>query len=174
MNCNCSIEQNYEVIGLCDPLKTIGSITTKEAWTQISVPEVLNIPSCKPDIESIDKIFINAKIVSTRVIKTAPNPPASITNIEGTKLTGKKLIVDGVLCQTIVYTANNLEQSVHSAHFNVPFSAFIVLDENTDTELDDFCVDICIEDVYATVLNLRKIFKNVTLFLKAKKVTIQC
>ena len=49
-----------------------------------------------------------------------------IGNAEGTCLTGRKLIIEGVLKQKVVYTAELSEQSVHSAHFEVPFIAFII------------------------------------------------
>jgi len=49
-----------------------------------------------------------------------------IGNAEGTCLTGRKLIIEGVLKQKIVYTAELADQSVHSAHFEVPFIAFII------------------------------------------------
>lgn len=173
MYCNCILDKNYEVVGLCDVSK-IPKITKKESWVEISVPEILTIAKSKPDIETIDKIYINAKVVLKRVIVTPPDPPVSIDNVEGTYLTGRKLAIDGIICQTIVYTANNCEQSVHSADFNMPFSTFIVLPKNTDVDLDQFCVDICIEDVFAKVLNPRKIFKNVTMFLRAKKIELVC
>lgn len=49
-----------------------------------------------------------------------------LSNEEGTCLTGRKLVIEGVLNQKVVYTANVATQSVHSAHFSVPFSAFII------------------------------------------------
>lgn len=55
-----------------------------------------------------------------------PNFLVLIRNAEGTYLTGRKLIVNGNLNQKIVYTASVDVQSVHSAHFSVPFSAFII------------------------------------------------
>lgn len=57
---------------------------------------------------------------------TEPNFLVLMPNEEGTILTGRKLIVEGDLNQKIVYTANVDEQSVHSAHFTVPFSAFVI------------------------------------------------
>lgn len=169
--CNCNQNnQAIDIIGLCNP----GDITiaADDSWTEISIPEVLRIPCVKPDIENIDKVFINVKIISKRVIET----PNSITtanptgaNAEGTRVTGRKLIVEGVLNQKIVYTADVLEQSVHSAHFKVPFSAYIVLPEATELE-DKFCVKTCIEDVYVKVFNKKDIFKNVTLLLKAEPI----
>ena len=172
MYCTCSKENNYSVIGLCDIDKTeFSTISTTAAWTEISVPEILTIPGCKPDIEAVDKVYITAKITSTKIIET-PVSPAD--NEEGVRLTGKKLVVNGVFCQTIIYTADELEQSAHAAHFNIPFCTFIVINGDADVESDRFCVTPCIEDVFVTVLNKRTIFKNVTLFLYAKPFEIVC
>lgn len=49
-----------------------------------------------------------------------------ITNAEGTCLSGRKLIIDGQINQKIVYTAEVESQSVHSAHYEFPFLAFII------------------------------------------------
>lgn len=48
-------------------------------------------------------------------------------NEEGTCLTGRKLVIQGFLNQKVVYTGDVSVQSVHSAHYSVPFSAFIVV-----------------------------------------------
>lgn len=49
-----------------------------------------------------------------------------IPNAEGTCLSGRKLVIEGNLKQKIVYTGLVREQSVHSAHFTMPFSAFVI------------------------------------------------
>jgi len=49
-----------------------------------------------------------------------------IPNAEGTCLSGRKLIVIGVLKQKIVYTAEVATQSVHSAHYEIPFTSHII------------------------------------------------
>lgn len=161
MKCNCSSNFNYKVIDLCE----VEDINTNSNWTEISVPEILTIPCVKPNIESIDKIYINSKITTTKVIAT---PKSTTENPEGLKLTGRKLLVEGLLCQTLVYTADECEQSVHSAHFNMPFSTYIVLPENTKLD-DKFDVTVCIEYVFAKILTPKTIFKNVTIYLQAKK-----
>jgi len=166
MICNCSSNFNYKVVGLCD-LSDFDTDSTN--WAQISIPEMLTIPAVKPNIESIDKIYINSKITTTKVIETPVSPIVNgelFPNPEGLVLTGWKLLVEGFLCQTLVYTADECEQSVHSAHFNMPFSTYIVLP--TDTTIDDtFKVRVCIEYVFAKVLTPRTIFKNVTVYLQA-------
>lgn len=167
MYCNCKNVNNYQVIGLCDvenfPTPTTGS------WTQITVPEILPLPDCYPEIENIERIYVKVGIESTKIINT---PTPSATNVEGDMLTGKKLIVDGVICQTVVYTANTCEQSLHSINFKYPFCAAIVLD--TTDEATDYCIQSCIENVYARKINDRTIFKSVTLFLNAEPISGEC
>lgn len=51
---------------------------------------------------------------------------ALIPNEEGTYLTGRKLIVEGVLRQKVVYTGLVPTQSVHSVHNEIPFTAYII------------------------------------------------
>lgn len=172
-NFSCTCQPNgcpatVQVVGLCDTSKiTFESLTSNDRnWTEISIPEVLDVPIQKPDIETIDKVFVQVKIISKRVVKTPTSDGTE--NAEGTKLTGWKLVVEGVLKQKVVYTAWNEVQSVHSAHFEFPFSAFIILPADT-TQEDIFCVETCVEDVFVKAINPREIFKNVTLFLRAKK-----
>lgn len=129
-----------------------------------------------------------------------------IHNAEGTCLSGRKLIIEGILKQKIVYTAEVDTQSVHSAHYEVPFIAFIIpyakfegLEYKEGIEVydpetgkpkfingyiysevaginvdlcEEFNIEKCIEDIYVYPLDPRKIFKNVTVFLKAKPSTI--
>lgn len=168
MYCKCSKGNNYKVIGLCDPKKFDQENTA--AWTQITVPEILPLPECFPDIEDLERVYVNVVIESVRVIET----PVATGNTEGTILTGKKLIVDGNVCQTVVYTADVCEQSLHSINFKYPFCTSIVLDPSVNVEESEFCVKACIEDVFAKALNPRTIFKSVTLFLIAEAATVSC
>lgn len=48
-------------------------------------------------------------------------------NVEGSRLSGRKLVIEGRLIQKVVYTALVDVQSVHSASFEMPFSAFIIV-----------------------------------------------
>ncbi|MBP2637380.1 MAG: hypothetical protein H6Q72_3287 [Firmicutes bacterium] len=167
--CPCLEQNAVEVIGLCDANQVSLGLNKCDLgqWTQISIPEVLQLPYSKPDVEKIDKVFIDVQIKSIKIVKTpAGECHQPIVNREGLRLTGKKLIVEGILKQKVVYTAALCNQPVHFAHFTVPFSAFIVL--ACDTPLDQqFCVETCVEDVFAMPFNCREIFKNVTLFLQA-------
>ncbi|MDD4172051.1 MAG: DUF3794 domain-containing protein [Syntrophomonas sp.] len=170
MNCQCMIDNPIEIIPPCNP----GSITFDTSadprdrnWTEIAIYELLNIPPSKPDVESIEKVFINVKIISRRLIDT-PSRTTDLNNWEGTRLTGKKLILEGVISEKIVYTAAVASQSVHSAQYKIPFSAFIVMPADVDP-LGEFCVDICVEDVFVKALSPRQVFSNVTIFLRARE-----
>lgn len=161
----CIDNNIVDVVGLCDPTKITFAQTpplNDRNWTEISIPEMLYIPCQKPDIEHIDKLFINAEITCKKVIKT---PASNTASAEGLFLKGRKLIVEGILHQKVIYTALVPNQKVHAAHFNIPFSTFIVLPQGSIDE--KFCVDVCIEDVFIKALSRRQIFKNVTLFLRA-------
>ncbi|MGG7178579.1 SPOCS domain-containing protein [Clostridium paraputrificum] len=131
-------------------------------FKQISIDDNLCIPEVKPDIEEINDMKVEAKIVECHVIKTTNN----ISN-EGQILSGYKLIVRGVLKEFIEYTSNTEEQSVHSAHYSIPFSTFIVLPSNfvIGSKID---VEAKVEDVYHKLINCRCFFKNVTLLINAK------
>lgn len=170
MHCQCRVTDNYQVVGLCD-LSKYGCIEEQAAWTQINIPQVLMLPDNKPDMETINKIYNRVEITSTEVIKT---PCSNTPSAEGLLLTGRKLIVEGYVCQTVIYTADLTCQSVHPVYFKIPFCSYIIIDSDADLELDTYCVLPCIEDIYSEVLNKRMLFMNVTLFLMAKKVVTSC
>lgn len=130
-------------------------------FKQFTVQENLELPCAKPDIEQIIRVMADVKIISTRVIKT---PVA--TSVEGQILTGFKLIVEGELIQKIEYVADEPTQSVHAAHFSVPFSTFIVLPAHF-TQGAMVNVIPYIEDIFVQQIGKRSIFKNVTIFLNA-------
>lgn len=171
-----------EISGLCET----GLIdpATYPFWTEISVPEKLFIPCEKPDIEQIDSVNVAVNITRKKVIVTPTSPSVGgvpTPSFEGKVLTGRKLIVEGEICQTITYTADVDEQPVHSAHFAVPFSAYIVVDEtfsiggeDVDALKVNFNIIPCVEDVFIQMVKKREIFKNVTLLLQAIPAGIDC
>lgn len=130
-----------------------------KCFKQLTVQENLIIPSVKPDVEQIVRVIAEVLITHTRVIKT----PIS-TSKEGQILTGWKLIVEGELAQKVEYVADEPTQSVHAAHFKVPFSTYVVLPQN----FNDCCtinVVPYIEDIYVQQIDKRTLFKNVVLFI---------
>ncbi|GAB6139128.1 DUF3794 domain-containing protein [Halanaerobaculum tunisiense] len=151
-----------KIVGECD----IDNVDlTQGNFNQIAVPETLEIPEQKPDVEQILKVMLEGEIGSVKLVETPEGESAS-----GMEKTGKGLVVEGNLHQKIVYVAetDDEDQPVHSAEFNIPFSTFIPI--NTcliPGEEDQIDVEICIEDVYVEMLNQREIFKNVTIVVNA-------
>lgn len=132
-----------------------------KCFKQLTVQENLVIPFVKPDVEQIVRVIAEVKINSTRIIET----PES-TSPEGQILTGWKVIVEGELAQKVEYVADEPRQSVHAAHFSVPFSSYIVLPR----DFDNCCIlNVVgyIEDIYIQLIDKRTLFKNVVLFLDA-------
>ncbi|WP_371364195.1 hypothetical protein SRRS_50160 [Sporomusa rhizae] len=169
------------VAGLCD-LKGINFTKgVDNFWTQISIQDSLNIPEIKPEIEQITGVNVAVKIIRKKVIVTPSTD--SCPNFEGKLLTGRKLIVEGELCQTITFIADRCEQPVHTARFIIPFSAFIVIPKRVrvwfkekEQEVDSlniiFQVNTCLEDVFVKKITPREIFDNVLLLLQAVPVTV--
>lgn len=171
VNCDCEDQDQIIIKGVCSRAKIESLLASDEKlWTQIFVPEVLCVPEQKPDIEQLISITSMVEILSQRVVKTPvlklTTGDKPIENKEGIVTTGRKLVIEGVLHQKVIYTAAVESQSVHTAEFDVPFSAFIILPVNTKLTTK-YAVDVCIEDIFVSHLTKRQIFKNVTLFLKA-------
>lgn len=174
-----------DVTGLCNPSDTTEVIRNTPYWKQMHITESLQIPEQKPDVEQINSVDISVQIQRSQVIKTPRSyddsglTPEERPNLEGRLLSGRKLIIEGQLCQKIGYTALEASQPLHSAHFFVPFSSFIIVPEEiTFTGTDgktitedsynvNFDVNFCVEDVTACVLDKRNILKQVTFMLYA-------
>ena len=131
-------------------------------FKQFSIEEYLQIPCQKPDMESINYISGNVEIIRCHVIKTGIG-----RSNEGQTLTGYKLIVHGLLNLVVEYTACEARQSVHSAHYHIPFSTFIVLPENYEPggKLD---IEGIVEDIYFNDMDCRVFFTNTTLLINVK------
>lgn len=184
---SCSNSHNYcqliNIQGLCNPEDVNDVINRYPYWKQIYLTETLTLPDQKPDIEVLNSLDISVEIMKSYVIRTPRSfddtglTPIPVPNLEGNLLTGRKLIVEGALTQQVDYTANYPSQPVHSAHFYVPFSSYIVVPEeitfaqNNGNTIDSlqvtYEVNACIEDVAIKALDERTILKQVTLLLYA-------
>lgn len=160
---NC-FTKGPRIKGECSPEEVEDLLEAEDSeWTEISIPEVLTIPEQKPDVKQLLTLNSRIDILCQEVIKT----PLSRGNLNGEVVTGRKLLVHGLLRQRITYASTNSCSSVHSAHFDVPICAYIVLPADTEFTTK-YKITTCIEDIYACALNERQIFKNTTLFIKAE------
>lgn len=156
---------DFEIERTPEGRRDLKSITSNEVMTpvanstfkQLYKEEVVKIPIQKPDIEQLLTTLVDVEITNTKVIKTMVG-----ISLEGQKLTGYKLIVEGILNQKIEYIADEPQQSVHAAHFRVPFSTFIVLPENFNPAITNVQVEGTVEDIFTEIIDKRTIFKNIT------------
>ncbi|MCM8709595.1 hypothetical protein M2651_00990 [Clostridium sp. SYSU_GA19001] len=160
------------------PVKTAGvakALPDKPKYfTEISIPEIIKIPSQKPNIEQLVEVLVEPEIMSMRLVDTP-----CLKSYEGEMLSGKKLILELKLKEKIVYVADEVSQPVHAAHYEeVMRSVFIIVPKY----IDNFSIDTLlkagkvrvspyIEDIYAEQKDNRTIFKNITLFID---VTFTC
>ena len=168
MKCKCSLNNNYKIIGLCDIenfTKKINKFKDK-SWEHVTLCIKLKIPKNLPSLKNILKCHVNAKII---FIKTINLPLSNITNIEGKNITGKCLLVNGVISQKIVYIADNNSESMHCFNYNIPFSIYIPVNKNINIDEDNYCFYPCIEDVFIYSLDYRTLINKITLFLFAHK-----
>lgn len=156
-----------------------GNVISNE-WVQFFISEIVDIPIQKPDVEGIVGVNSCVEIISQKVIRTpqvtgfiGPDgtfiPGQDIPNSECTNLTGKKLIIEGIIKEKVIYTALDTTQSLHSASFSIPFSVFIVVAADTPMNAC-FKLNPCVEDVFACQLSERSIFKNTTIFINASPI----
>ena len=180
----CCINDEYVNTMGAYPANKMSSVLTSPVatnmWTEFFLPEIVDIPDVKPNMEGIIEVRSCIEILSQRVVKTPAVigydaadgtfiPGSAIGNNECTNLTGRKLVIEGLLTQKVIYTAEVAEQSVHSAHFSIPFSTFIIIEPNTPLS-QRYRVTPYIEDIYVCRLSERSVFKNTTIFIKASKI----
>ena len=131
-------------------------------FKQFSIESYLQIPEAKPDVESINIATGTIDIKNCHVITTPIN-----TSMENQRITGYKLVVHGILNLVIEYTALEARQGVHSAHYTIPFSTFVVLPQDymVGSKLD---VEGIVEDIYYNSIDIRNFFQNTTAMINVK------
>lgn len=138
-------------------------------WTEVTVSRNLIIPDKRPDIEQIDSILSCVDITS-KVLADTPNSH-EFKNHNGTKLTGKKLFLQGVIRQKISYTGSEAggTSPLHSVHFDIPFSAAIAVKDYTKS-FSLFRIEPYVEDIFVCAADSRKIYVSCLLFIKATNI----
>jgi len=112
--------------------------------------DTLRIADQKPAIEGIMEVCVNVKVCSHKIICTP---------------VGKKLLIQGVKCIKIIYVADKPCQSVHTAHFEIPFYEFIVLGCGKYEVCDIFAA---IEDIQIRPVDCKCFSVSVLIFLCAE------
>lgn len=104
----------------------------------------LCIPTLKPDIEEINEIYVDACLEKVKIIDS---------------ILGQKLVVEGIFSVKVIYTADNMVQSVHSAHFEKRFYNYVLLGDLDSCDYSGVIRDVFIgiEDIGVTHICSRRI-----------------
>lgn len=132
------------------PLECYPNCEHKKYYKQFMENEMLCIPPQKPDIESINEININVCIDEYSLINT---------------LLGPKLVIKATKDIKIIYTANNCQQSIHSAHWSIPFCEYVLIKDEEYSSCNNLIssVFIGLEHVFIKYYNER--FIDISLLL---------
>ncbi len=132
--------------------------------------EVLCLPPQKPNIENLLDILVLPEVKDIKIIETIEG-----TSEEGQNLTGVKLNIELKIKEKITYVANDLCQSVHSAHFEDLKSFFVILPKKiNDRDVCDLVnsgrinVIPYVESVYGRMIDERTIHKCILIFIDVK------
>lgn len=119
------------------------------------------VPTQKPDIEQIVKVWAKPCIVQKKIVKTPKG-----TSLEGQNVTGYKLMIIGDINYKVEYVALDITQSVHTAHTTIPFCGYIVLPEHFNPN-SIITASVVVEDIHSEQLDTRCIYNNITMMLIA-------
>ncbi|MGL4875841.1 MAG: SPOCS domain-containing protein [Clostridium sp.] len=134
-------------------------------WKQINVSETIYIPEGCPSVGNILNVNILAQVVRSNVVITPDS--VNIQNAEGTGLTGYKVVINGVLIQTIIYEGIE-DGKLFTVKNEAPFSTFVIMDSKYDFKNNTPCVSVCIEDILVSKIDCREILKNVAVLIQIK------
>lgn len=122
---------------------TITGITPLDYYSKCSIDNSkqnvksvnISIPSQKPDMESVNDVKVSLQLKDFKLINT---------------ILGPKVLVNIVSKIKVIYTAKNLEQSLHSAHWDISFCDFILLNNHCyDTcDIHESNLFLGLEDIY--------------------------
>lgn len=140
---------------------TVSSYKNMPNFKQMNTDYIFYIPDEKPDIEQIIRVWINADIIDSQLVKTPVG-----TSLEGQTVTGYKLLVSGDISLKVQYVACNAVQSVHTAHTKFPFCGYVVLPPDTNPNLM-IKACIAIEDICSEKMSCRSIYNNITMMIVA-------
>ena len=180
MSCypSCTNASLLNITGICNKSDVSNILNQYPYWYQMIVPEHLTIPDENPEISVIESLNITVDIYRKKVILVPESPTNAngdfIPNLEGEISTGRKLVIEGQICQNIVYSTGDEASPSYAINFYYPFSSYIVLPQtittatgDVDTINIDFDVNFCIEDVRVTIEEPRKLLAEVIMLLYA-------
>ncbi len=140
-------------------------------FKELMIQEHVTLSDCFPDIEQITRVTVCVEIKNAYVIDTPisnTNTDGSIINSSGQILTGKKLVIDGIIHQMIHYVADTDQQQVVVLDNNYSFGTFAVLPATASISNSHYIITPYIEDIMVDIVDARNITKCISLFLEVK------
>ncbi len=164
---NSIVKNLIEYVGIDGQIPPDYSVNV---FKEIMLQEHIRLADCFADIEQITRVIACVEIRSAYVIDTpvtARDAKGTVLNPGGQILTGKKLVIEGVVHQTIHYVADTCEQNVMVVDNDYCFGTFAVLPASA-TGQKCYTVVPYIEDIIVEAVGPRDITKCVSLFLEVK------
>ncbi len=161
------VKNLVEYVGISDKIPPNFSVS---AFKELMLQEHISLKECLPNIEQITRVIACVEIKNSYVIDTPVSgrgPKGNLLNPSGQIVTGKKLVIEGVIHQSIHYVADNCEQNVMVVDNDYCFGTFVVL-PFTATAQNCYTVIPYIEDIIVEPLGPRDIMKCVSLFLEVR------
>ncbi len=119
----------------------------RHPFTEFCETDKLCIPQPNPNIRDILEVCVNVVIFSSKIICTP---------------VGRKVLVEGKKQIKVTFAADDPCQSVHCAHFEIPFCSLILLGSNKN-ELVQICA--AIEDISVRCIDCRCLAVTTVIFI---------
>ncbi|MGL5754066.1 MAG: hypothetical protein ACRCYC_01935, partial [Paraclostridium sp.] len=163
------ILENGKIGSLIKCVKNSNEKKLNLAFSNFNIVEkdnILKVYNPKPKIKVIDNIKSDVNIYSSYIIETAKSK-----SIEGKILTGYKLMIYGVLKQTVEYIALDSDDEIYSIVYEIPFYDAIVLPVGFDISNKVEPYGKIEKNIYKK-LSDDKIYSSNTILLLAKILSI--
>ncbi|RDY25171.1 DUF3794 domain-containing protein [Romboutsia weinsteinii] len=141
--------ENISITGVT-PLEKYPKSKCSKYYKQCLEDDILCIPHPKPDIDCINEVNASICVEKYDILNTVLGP---------------KLIIHGVKNIKIIYIADNCQQSLHYAHWSIPFCEFILLKDLSYDEchsiIDNIFVgieNICIKHNNCRMIDMSLLF----------------
>ena len=117
---------------------------------------------CKPCIEGVNSISADIDILEYHLVKTIEGK-----SNEGQKLTGYKIVLEGLIKEVIEYSSVEDDGLVYAISEDIPFSTFIILPSNFKVG-SKITNDYVIEELDFKKRDKNSIYTNICLLFIAK------
>jgi len=128
-----------------------------EEFRQFTTSLTVCIPYDRESINVITKVWVEAELKQSHIIKT----PIGLS-FEGQTLTGNKVLILGDLNVKLEYTSQNDSTSINTLNMGIPISSYVVVEEDFDDYLTAY-PSFEVEDIYCKKLNDREFYLSISM-----------